>query len=252
MRSFLDSPIGDWLIADRGTRRAVYERCFTLVLDHAFENGIVQTTADLTAVALWYPTMEPAPDDPDFEARLEQAAGEYFQRYAIKMVTTAPHHPTDPHHHLAFLGVEPERQGEGIGTVLLREYLGVLDSTGTAAYLEATNPRNRALYQRHGFVSADPVYLPEGPPLWPMWRPGSDPAEHPVAAAVRRAGEQAGVERATAVVDRSGLLVFGAAEDLPDDVKPAPRPVPSQRQSEGGPFINWGRWPQRNRRHVSE
>ena len=39
------------------------------------------------------------------------------------------------------------------------------------AYLEASTPRNRALYLRHGFVVLDEMRLPGGgPPLWRMWR----------------------------------------------------------------------------------
>ena len=39
------------------------------------------------------------------------------------------------------------------------------------AYHEATTPRNRALYERHGYVTLGEFTLPDGgPPLWRMWR----------------------------------------------------------------------------------
>ena len=38
------------------------------------------------------------------------------------------------------------------------------------AYHEATTPRNRALYERHGYVTVGEFRLPDGPPLWAMWR----------------------------------------------------------------------------------
>ena len=38
------------------------------------------------------------------------------------------------------------------------------------AYHEASSPRNRALYERHGYVTQGEFTLPDGPPLWPMWR----------------------------------------------------------------------------------
>ncbi|MDP9345553.1 MAG: GNAT family N-acetyltransferase, partial [Actinomycetota bacterium] len=42
---------------------------------------------------------------------------------------------------------------------------------GLPAYLEASSPRNRALYERHGFSVTEELKLPRnGPPLWLMWR----------------------------------------------------------------------------------
>jgi hypothetical protein len=39
------------------------------------------------------------------------------------------------------------------------------------AYHEGTTPRNRALYERHGYVNQGEFTLPDGgPPLWRMWR----------------------------------------------------------------------------------
>jgi hypothetical protein len=39
------------------------------------------------------------------------------------------------------------------------------------AYLEASTPRNRALYERHGFTVTEEFVLGKGsPPLWRMWR----------------------------------------------------------------------------------
>jgi hypothetical protein len=43
---------------------------------------------------------------------------------------------------------------------------------GTPAYLEASSPRARDLYLRHGYAMrrGSAFRLPEGPLLWPMWR----------------------------------------------------------------------------------
>jgi hypothetical protein len=69
--------------------------------------------------------------------------------------------------YLAYLGVAPSRQNQGIGTALI---------TGNAyrdrlpAYLEANAPRNRALYRRLGFLDDDRrVTGHDGSPVWPMW-----------------------------------------------------------------------------------
>jgi GNAT superfamily N-acetyltransferase len=79
-------------------------------------------------------------------------------------------HPVEPHWYLALVGVDPGRQGQGIGSRLLATRLTRCDHENLPAYLEASSPRNRALYARHGFevvgeISAGDV------PVWPMWRP---------------------------------------------------------------------------------
>jgi predicted N-acetyltransferase YhbS len=70
-----------------------------------------------------------------------------------------------------FLGVVPGMQGRGLGGALLRERLATADTEGLPAYLEASSPGSKALYERHGFrCVGDPVRLPDGPDIWPMWR----------------------------------------------------------------------------------
>jgi hypothetical protein len=53
----------------------------------------------------------------------------------------------------------------------MRPVLDHCDSHRLPAYLEASSPRNRALYQRHGFYDLERLVLPaNGPTLYPMWR----------------------------------------------------------------------------------
>ena len=81
-------------------------------------------------------------------------------------------HPHDrAHEYLLMIGVSPERQGEGIGEALMRGVLERCDREGIPAYLEASSERSRGLYERLGFTfMGRTVDLPEGPPMWPMWR----------------------------------------------------------------------------------
>jgi GNAT superfamily N-acetyltransferase len=80
-------------------------------------------------------------------------------------------HPKEPHWYLAVIGVEPDRQGEGLGGKLLAAVLGRLDATGVPAYLETSTEANVAWYRHHGFdVQHEVRPAPAGPPLWTMWR----------------------------------------------------------------------------------
>lgn len=65
-------------------------------------------------------------------------------------------------------GVGAVVRGEGIGTALLMHRL---EGLGGPAYLESSKRENIPLYQRLGFELREPLEVPGGPQLWPMWRP---------------------------------------------------------------------------------
>jgi ribosomal protein S18 acetylase RimI-like enzyme len=80
-------------------------------------------------------------------------------------------HPKEPHWYLAVIGVEPTRQGEGLGGKLLAAVLDPLDRKGIPAYLETSTEANVAWYRHHGFEVQNEVNpAPTGPPVWTMWR----------------------------------------------------------------------------------
>lgn len=78
--------------------------------------------------------------------------------------------PHYPHWYLTDLAVDPGSQGLGIGSALLRDRLAKVDADGLPAYLEATTPASRRLYERHGFAYVDTIN-PEGPSAFAMVRP---------------------------------------------------------------------------------
>lgn len=85
-------------------------------------------------------------------------------------------HPKEPHYYLLGIGVEPSRQGQGIGSSLIAPMAERLDAEGIPAYLESSKERNLPLYERFGFRVLEVLQLPKGgPKVWPMWRaPGAN------------------------------------------------------------------------------
>jgi GNAT superfamily N-acetyltransferase len=81
-------------------------------------------------------------------------------------------HPRSPRHwYLHYIGVEPRRQGRGLGGMLMAPVLERCDRDGTPAYLEASTDRSRVLYERNGFALSGTFDMPAGgPPLREMWR----------------------------------------------------------------------------------
>ena len=81
--------------------------------------------------------------------------------------------PDRPHAHYGPFGVEPELQGQGIGSLVMRFYCERLDANREASYLETEKPQNVALYQRFGFEVIEEAEV-LGVPNWFMWRePGA-------------------------------------------------------------------------------
>ena len=171
--AFHDLPPSRWLIGDQIARREVFPHYFRIHLEHALEHGVVCTTPDRAAVALWIPVgiAKPAPPD-GYAERLAVATRPWTSRFAVFDAALERRHPAGTaHHHLALLGVRPGRQGGGIGSALLREHHRWLDQAGVAAYLEASSEHSRRLYLRHGYRDlGPPIDLPDGPSLIPMWR----------------------------------------------------------------------------------
>ena len=170
-----DGPVARWLHPDPEVRRREGPEYIGIFVEHAVRYGEVYATADadtgqLSGVALWFPLTSMIPPPTDYDRRLKEVAGSAFDRARELDAAMDAHHPLEPHHYLAFLAVRPDRQNRGIGSALLDRHHARLDRAELPAYLEANDPRNRDLYLRHGYVCRSIIQLPDGPPLWPMWR----------------------------------------------------------------------------------
>lgn len=170
MLAFQVDPIVRWLWPEPDA----YMRHFPALLagfgGRAFENGTAYVTDDFSGGTLWLPPGVGADDDA-MEAMARDLVSEptsselfaYFEEMSLSA-------PLEPHWHLAFVGVDPFRVGEGIGSALLAHTLDRIDGEGSVAYLESSNPRNVPYYQRHGFEVIREIRIGGGPPLMPMIR----------------------------------------------------------------------------------
>jgi GNAT superfamily N-acetyltransferase len=172
--AFHDLAPSRWLIADPAARREIFPGYFRILAEHALASGVIHTTPDRTAAALWIPVGEDGPAQPlDYDARLPVATRPWTSRFLAFDAALDRHHPIGvPHHHLAILAVSPQRQGQGTGTALLRAYHQILDHDARVpAYLEASDLLTRQFYLRLGFTDhGRPIHLPDGPLMHPMWR----------------------------------------------------------------------------------
>jgi RimJ/RimL family protein N-acetyltransferase len=182
--AFQDDPVSGWVFPGDEYRRTTHHRLMAAFTEIVLAEGRIDVTKDESACALWLPV--PAEEHEQHEqhedrdqhdvddgpARLRDAIDPRNERIELIGRLTAEIHPADrAHEYLWMIGVTPERQGAGIGTALVQHVLDRCDREGLPAYLEASNARSRALYERLGFeLAGRPLDLPDGPRMWPMWR----------------------------------------------------------------------------------
>jgi GNAT superfamily N-acetyltransferase len=171
-RSFFDDPVMCWITPDAERRRTLGPAMFTIYVD-TYLPLETYITEQRDGVALWaWPGQEPVPEDSvdAFVSRVESVYGDDAARVFAMNALFETHTPEAPHAQLQLFGTLPERQGQGIGSSVLADGLARCDREGVAAYLEATSERNKALYERHGFVVTSTMAPAGGPTLWAMWR----------------------------------------------------------------------------------
>lgn len=161
-----------WLVPDGAARRDIFPLWFAMYVEHALADGMIETTSDRAAAALWLPGTGPAAPPDGYTERLAVITGPLLGRFLAFDEELERHHPAGIlHHHLALLAVRPDRQGQGLGTALLRAHHAELASLRLPAYLEASGQRTRRIYLAHGYTDhGGPINLPGGPPMYPMWR----------------------------------------------------------------------------------
>ncbi len=136
----------------------------------AFDHGTAHGLEDCVAVALWLPPGVEPDGQTVIEYMRESMDDQTFEDINGVFEQMDDLHPNDDHWYLPLTGVDPVAQGRGLGTTLLRHALKTCDSDGLPAYLEATSPRNRNLYARHGFTIVEIIQAGTSPPLWAMLR----------------------------------------------------------------------------------
>jgi GNAT superfamily N-acetyltransferase len=171
-RAFHELPPAAWMFPDPAERTRVLPAYFRIFSEYGVRHGEVYGTADRAGIAIWFPPAEAPPPLPaDYDEQLDRICGEAAARCRLFDAALEANHPHEPCHYLAFLAVLPGRQGVGLGGMLLADYHDRLDARGEPAYLEASSTRSRNLYLRSGYASyAEPYHLPDGPPMWPLWR----------------------------------------------------------------------------------
>jgi GNAT superfamily N-acetyltransferase len=172
--AFQEDPVLSWLIRDASRRPRILAGNFNLLLERVWlEHEETYTTHSAAGAAIWAPPGTWKVGIARQLAIIPRALaiwGRLTPRAVRTLWQVERGHPEQDHYYLAVLGVERGSQGRGLGSLLMHPVLERCDAERVPAYLEASSPRNRSLYERHGFEVTEVFELADAPPVWGMWR----------------------------------------------------------------------------------
>lgn len=176
--AFADDPVITWMFDDAGRQCARMEQAFETWVRRLFlpKHAVVSHVSG-HAVACWSPPARWRLTVAQ-QLRLLPSMADIFGVGRLPTVLAgmqhmAERHPDEhAHWYLGFIGTDPGHQGQGLGTALLAHTLDRCDRDRMPAYLEASRPENIPFYERLGFRMHHEFALPDGPPVWGMWRVG--------------------------------------------------------------------------------
>ncbi len=180
-RAFFDDPLMEYILPDEGKRGPASTWFFTAAAKLGHHYGEVYTTGEkVDGNAIWLPPGKVKVSIPKMirsgmlMAPIKFGLGP-FSRFLTVMNTLEHLHDRDmpePHWYLMVLGVDPPRQGQGVGGALIQPIIERADADGLPCYLETMKTRNVTFYEKHGFSVIVEDDLPKGGPhFWTMKRP---------------------------------------------------------------------------------
>ncbi len=180
-RAFHNDPAWTYLIPDEARRLRLLPSFCNIVLRYSQRYGELYTTSPCAGAACW---LTPGNTTPLLrrlirigihDARLGIDLGwAGFRRYmAMEACSAAVHQQsvTGDHWYLWMLGVDPAHQKQGVGGMLIQPVLERADTDRLPCYLETSNERNVAFYQKHDFTSVSEGAVPKSNlHVWAMVR----------------------------------------------------------------------------------
>jgi GNAT superfamily N-acetyltransferase len=169
--AFAVDPVTRWAWPDPQVYSVFWPRMVEAFGGRAFDHGSAYGLDDVLAVALWLPPGVGSDEAAVMELMVESLDAGRLGEVEAMFGQMDELHPSEQHWYLPLTGVDLPWQGQGLGSALLRHGLSICDQYGLPAYLEATSPRSRDLYARHGFEIVGVIQAGSSPPMWAMLRP---------------------------------------------------------------------------------
>jgi GNAT superfamily N-acetyltransferase len=181
-RAFQDYPVSVFFMPDAEKRRKRQPIVFRRPIRSAIATGEVYATSPkMEGVAVWFPS-----DARHGSSWQRLVSGELFASWFVSKKLVArkmafSRYSSDVkkrvvpgrHWYLQILAVDPDFQGKGYASRLLRPMLARADREGVPCYLETQLAKNVDLYKHFGFRVAEEGTIPESNVYsWAMVRDG--------------------------------------------------------------------------------
>jgi len=181
-RAFMNDPLQTYTFPDPAVRAELSVPHFEALVNLGLLVGEVWVTeGEMDAVGVWWAPHQEMGEDVLEEAgwtKLPEVIGaDAFGRFMQVIEHTEMLHKRDmpmPHWYAMVLGVEPSRQGQGLGRLLLQTVFDIANKENVPCYLETAQPANVRFYTGSGFqLLAEGVEPRSGLQFWTFKR---DPA----------------------------------------------------------------------------
>jgi ribosomal protein S18 acetylase RimI-like enzyme len=168
-QAFIDDPLIKWFFPDKSSREELSFSYFRFRIKYGILFGDVYATShNLEGLAIWFSSENTKMT----YVRMMRAGGiRLIMKLGFDLVgklTSVGNFVSNihqrlvnyPHLHLSPMGVAPEYQGQGYGSILMRSMLRRLDEQNLPCFLETQNEKNVKIYQHYGFKIIDKTTIP--------------------------------------------------------------------------------------------
>lgn len=177
-RAFSTDPMFAWIFPDAQRRCQSLRVLNRVPLEYGLRHGRVTHSNEALATAIWIPPGHTITPSGMIRSGILGVPGRIGFRPFVRfmgansvMGRLHKKYVPEPHWYLLIVGVDPELQGRGLGTALVTEGLARADQSACPCYLETSQERNLAFYERHGFAIVASAPLGKGGPTgWAMRR----------------------------------------------------------------------------------
>jgi len=176
-RAFMNDPMYLYLQPDPARRAAFSPGWMTTLARYGMRYAQLHVTPDpIRGISIWMPpgAAEPGAFEMIRCGILGSLAGIVWHSLVQMLPLTrqweALRRQQPPHWYLWLLGVDPDSQGQGIGSALMQPGLQSADRDRLPCYLETMTERDVAFYQKRGFEIVFEGCIPSGAPFWTMKR----------------------------------------------------------------------------------
>ena len=169
-RSFADYPMTNYLFPNAKTRPKKMRRYFYGILLFAQRYGrIIAVSPKMEGLIVFLPDTRSHFSDWDV---FRSGLWLYFFRAGIgflRRLDNQERHQYEvykkhirqfPHMYFMVLGVDPDHQGKGYASQLLKRMLAIVDENNLKCYLETYLSKNIQIYQKYGFEVVEETCIP--------------------------------------------------------------------------------------------